>query len=121
MKFTCPQLWKLAVLSALTVIHQLAGAASFEWTGAGNNLFWSTPANWSPAGPPGPNDEARFFDTGSTNHNLSINNVVSADITIERLWVGPTNGSPALGITAAHNMFINPGVTLTVKGTNDNK
>jgi autotransporter-associated beta strand protein len=112
---------ELAALSGVIVMTQLADAASFEWTGAsGIDLNWSTPGNWSPAGPPDMADEARFLDTGSTNDNVSINNIVSADITIERLWVGPTNGLTDGSVIAAHNMLINQGVTLTIKGTNDN-
>lgn len=121
MKHLRHHLRELAALSGVIVMTQLAGAASFEWTGAsGIDLNWSTPGNWSPAGPPGVADEARFLDAGSTNDNVSINNIVSADITIERLWVGPTNGVTDGSMIAAHNLLISPGMTLTVRGTNDN-
>jgi len=121
MKHLRHYLRELAALSGVIVMTQLADAASFEWTGAsGIDLNWSTPGNWSPAGPPGAADEARFLDAGSTNDNVSINNIVSTDITIERLWVGPTNGLTDGSVIAAHNLLINQSVTLTVRGTNDN-
>ena len=97
------------ILSAGWVAHSVP-AASFDWLGG--DLLWSTPANWSPLGPPGANDDARFFDPGGAPDSATINNTVSADATVRSLWFGHTNGF--------HNMLIEPGVTLTVRGTNDN-
>ena len=37
-----------------------AEAALRLWTGAGSNAFWSTPANWNPAGPPQNGDDLIF-------------------------------------------------------------
>src|SRR6185503_7723933 len=57
-------------------------------------------------------DGARFFDPGAAPDAATVNITVSANTTIRSLWFGNTNGF--------HNMLIEPGVTLTVRGTNDN-
>ena len=100
----------VAVLSTLVALPHLGMAASFDWTGV--DFFWSAPLSWSPAGPPGANDDVRFFDPGAAPDAATVNNTVSANTTIRSLWFGNTNGF--------HNMLIEPGVTLTVRGTNDN-
>jgi len=84
--------------------------AQFVWSGAsGSDLNWLTAGNWSPSGPPGAPDDVHFFDVGATNDIVSIDNVVSADTTVQSLWYGQTNG--------IHNTLIAPGVTLTLAGT----
>jgi autotransporter-associated beta strand protein len=100
----------VSTLIALACLPHPVSAAPFDWLGG--DLLWSTPANWSPLGPPGVNDDARFFDPGGAPDTATINNTVSADITVRSLWFGHTNGF--------HNTLIDPGVTLTVRGTNDN-
>ena len=122
MKLNFPQLRTLAVLWTVAVMNHPAGAATNTntWTGAGGDLLWSNPANWSLGRAPGSNDEVRFFDDGATNDVVSINNIISANVTIERLWVGPTNGVSGTVTNAVHNMLINQGVTLTVRGASDN-
>ena len=99
-----------AALSTQVALPHPGMAAAFDWTGA--DFFWSTPAAWSPVGPPGPNDDVRFFDPGAAPDAATVNNTVSADTTIRSLWFGNTNGF--------HNMLIEPGITLTLRGTNDN-
>jgi autotransporter-associated beta strand protein len=107
----CPTaLRTVAVLSTLVALPHAGMAASLDWSGV--DLFWSAPAAWSPLGPPGANDDVRFFDSGAAPDAATINNTVSANTTIRSLWFGNTNGF--------HNMLIEPGVTLTVRGTNDN-
>jgi autotransporter-associated beta strand protein len=100
----------VAALSTLVALPHPGMAATFDWSGA--DLFWSAPAAWSPVGPPGINDDVRFFDPGAAPDAVTINNTVSANTTIRCLWFGHTNGF--------HNMLIEPGVTLTLRGTNDN-
>ena len=100
----------VAVFSTLLALPHFGKAASFDWTGA--DLFWLAPAAWSPAGPPGANDDVRFFDPGAAPDAATVNNTVSVNTTIRSLWFGQTNGF--------HNMLIEPGVTLAVRGTNDN-
>lgn len=113
MKLIFAQVRVLSALTALTVITHFAAAAPFDWTGAsGLNVLWSTPDNWTPLGPPALNDDARFFDAGAAGDIVTINSTVSADTTIRTLWFGQTNG--------IHNLLIEPGVTLTVRGTHDN-
>src|SRR5215216_4872429 len=85
---------------------QPAFNAPYIWTGSDPSLLWSNGANWSPTGPPGQLDDARFFDLGATNDTVSINNIVSSSTSIQALWYGQTNGF--------HNTLINSGATLTL-------
>ena len=86
-----------------------ASGATLTWSGAGGtDLLWSTPGNWSPAGPPGAADAVLFNDLGATNASglYYPDNFLSASRSIASLAYGQTNGF--------HNTFLNPGVTLTV-------
>jgi fibronectin-binding autotransporter adhesin len=100
----------ITVLLALASIRLATAQASYTWTGAGADMNWSTPGNWSPSGPPGPADDAQFFDPGAASDTSTINNTVSASMTVNSLWYGQTNG--------VHNTLINPGTTLTLTGIN---
>jgi fibronectin-binding autotransporter adhesin len=102
----------LAALAAFIFTTSMAFATTNTWNGAGGDLIWHTAGNWSPAGPPGAGDDARFFDPGATNDPISINNIVTNNTVIRTLWLGQTNG--------VHNMRINAGITLSVMGTHDN-
>jgi autotransporter-associated beta strand protein len=117
MKTTHPSVSTLAVLCLASALVPASHAANFVWSGgSGTDLLWSTPGNWLPSGPPGPNDAVLFFDAGATNDATLINNVVSANITVQSLWAGPILGEA--GLTAAtHSTLIYPGVTLTIAGT----
>jgi autotransporter-associated beta strand protein len=113
MKMNLIQLRAFTVLSTMITLAGApppVAAAPLDWLGG--DLLWSTPANWSPLGPPGPNDDARFFDPGAAPDTATVGNIVSVNSTVRSLWFGNTNGF--------HNMLIEPGVTLTVRGTNDN-
>jgi hypothetical protein len=88
---------------------QPALSAPYIWTGNDTGLLWSSGANWSPTGPPGELDDARFFDLGATNDPVSVNNRVSTSTSIQALWYGQTNGF--------HNTLIDSGATLTVSNT----
>jgi fibronectin-binding autotransporter adhesin len=104
--------WAVAAVAMIAILPT-ANAATNAWTGtSGTDIFWPTPSNWNPSGPPGVGDEARFFNQGAVN-DATIDNIVTANATIERLWIGQTN-------PPNHNMTINAGVTLTVMGTADN-
>ena len=86
--------------------------ANFDWKGAGGlDLLWNLPINWSPAGTPGASDDVRFFEDGIV-LDAATTSIVSANTTIHSLWLSPTNG--------LQNILINPGITLTIAGTNDN-
>src|SRR5215207_5488363 len=88
---------------------QPASSAPYIWTGNDAGLLWSSGANWSPIGPPGELDDARFFDLGATNDTVSVNNRVSTSTAIQALWYGQTNGF--------HNTLIDSGATLTISNT----
>src|SRR5260370_5770465 len=110
MKIGRHQLLLTTSIATSLAMARLASAANFTWSGPSGG-DWTNSSNWSPSGPPGTNDEARFFNPGAV-ADATIDNVVSTNMTIQRLWVGQTNN--------IHNMAINSGVTLTIAGTNDN-
>src|SRR6266700_226085 len=77
------------VLVALVTASRLLAATSYTWSGAsGTDLFWPTPGNWSPAGPPGSNDDANFFDLGTTNALGQMSSIATANRTIHALRLG---------------------------------
>src|SRR5262245_24435261 len=96
----------------LSLLGPTVRAGTNTWSALGGDTFWSTAGNWSPSGPPGPNDEARFFNPGAV-ADTTVDIVVSTSANVQRLWFGQTNGPN-------QNMTLSPGVTLTVSGTNDN-
>jgi len=107
------QKYLYAIIAVLTAVFtaQPSSAATNVWSGAsGTDLLWATPSNWSPAGPPSTLDDAQFFDPGAALDLSAPNNIVAQNRTIQSLWYGQTNGF--------HYTLINPGVTLTVSGTN---
>lgn len=115
----------LAVVPRADASHELADReADFTWTGTGGNVFWQTPANWTPSGPPGATNEAAFFEAGTANDGVTPTMNVTVNTTVDHVWVGQTNSQPGGNINppkpAAHNFVINAGVTLTVQGTNHN-
>jgi autotransporter-associated beta strand protein len=99
----------VAVAAAIIALNPLASAATFNWTGAsGADTFWTTPGNWSAGGPPGDSDTAAFYDDGAAFDATTVNNIVSANHTIQSLVFGQTNGF--------HSTLTQPGVTLTLSG-----
>src|SRR6185369_17202811 len=107
---TTKHLLTLGVLLTMCAASRAFGATN-TWTGPSGG-DWLTPGNWTPAGPPGLLDEARFFNPGAV-ADATIDNVVSSNMSIQRLWFGQTNGPN-------HNMSVSAGATLTVTGTADN-
>ncbi len=110
MKNRSQQFRTVLALAIQIAMVQLASAAPFNFAGP-SGADWLLPASWSPAGPPGANDEARFFNPGAV-ADATIDAIVSSNLTIQRLWIGQTNN--------IHNIGINAGVTLTISGTDDN-
>ncbi len=97
-------LFPLGVLATAGCFAPLLRAATLDWTGAsGTDSNWATPGNWSPAGPPGAADSARFFDLGA-----GIPSTVAANRSILSLTYGQTNGT--------HTTLIDTGRTLTLSG-----
>jgi hypothetical protein len=91
----------------------MATAAPFNpvkvWT-AGVNGNWSNPGNWSPSGAPGSSNDVQFSDLGLVGSAGTVDNTVDAAFTLGSLTYGQTNNY--------HTTLINPGLTLTVTGTN---
>src|SRR6188474_1930439 len=92
MKKGLEYLHTLACIVVSIAFAPLAGAATFDWSGAsGLDLFWVTPGNWSPSGPPGTSDDARFFNPGAV-ADATIDSTLTTSTTVQRLWFGQTNG-----------------------------
>src|ERR1035441_4798288 len=91
----------------------MATAAPFNpvkvWT-AGVNGNWSNPGNWSPSGAPGSSNDVQFSDLGLVGGAGTVDNTVDAAFTLGSLTYGQTNNY--------HTTLINPGLTLTMTGTN---
>src|SRR4051812_17312613 len=105
--------WAITAAAVFAFI-QSSNAANKTWSAAsGTDTNWSTAGNWNPTGAPGVAEDALFFDLGSTNDNFTVTSVIDSNRTIRALRLGQTN-------LETHNLLINPGVTLTVAGTNDN-
>ena len=95
------------------------GPANTPLNGAGN---WSDPSQWL-GGVPGAGDHVIFTDLGmQTNNlmgyssgttNLLVNSIVNNSTTIASMRFSATNN-----VTNFANIYINPGVTLTLNGSN---
>jgi len=105
------------VLLTVEVAKIWNGSADVAANGPGS---WSDSSQWLSAGSPQPGDNVVFTDVGtqtsgtvttSTSTNILTNSVVDATTVISSLRFSQTNGS-----TNYHNLFINPGVTLALKG-----
>jgi hypothetical protein len=93
--------------------------------GAGN---WSDGTQWL-GGVPGPSDNVIFTDVGTQTNNLYItatstnlltNSIIDTNLTIASLRFAQTNGVASTSVTLTstnwHNLFINDGKTLALKG-----
>ncbi|HVM50059.1 MAG TPA: autotransporter-associated beta strand repeat-containing protein, partial [Candidatus Acidoferrum sp.] len=80
------------------------------WSPAGVNGDWSTAANWAPNGAPGSSNDVQFCDLGIVPSVGTPDNTVDSAFNIGSLTYGQTNDY--------HTTLIDPGLTLTVSGTN---
>lgn len=108
------QLRATLILSAFFAVTHFAGAQSV-WNatvGVSADTNWTDAANWSPSGVPASSNVV--FNFQHTVTPGTIDNVVNASITVQRLAYVQTNG--------VHNTLILPGVTLAISnalaGTN---
>lgn len=115
MKTSLQSAGKLAACAVSVFLMNIPANAQLVWTNGGTDLLWTTPANWSPAGPPGPSTDLQFQDAGATNDAISINNIVPASIQVQSVLVAPTTGTTTT--PANFNTLLNPGATLAVGGT----
>jgi hypothetical protein len=113
----------LLTLEVGKIWNGLTNAAS---NGAGN---WSDGTKWLGGGAPGTNDNVIFTDLGeqtnnwyitATSTNLLTNSIVDTNFTIASLRFAQTNGTAGSSIVLAnniwHNLYINDGKTLALKG-----
>jgi hypothetical protein len=83
-----------------------------------SSINWSDPTNWFLTPVPAPVDTAYFDNTGESASPgaVAVDNIVDENLTVLALWYAETNSDEVYGW---HNTVINPGVTLTIVGTND--
>ena len=65
-----------AVLLILCAVSHSMDAAIFDWNNIAGGTF-STPANWSPSGPPNSNDTARFSLPNT--YTITLNNATTVN------------------------------------------
>ncbi len=84
------------------------------WSGGGGtaNMNLSNPANWNGGVAPGPNDDVIIGPVGAQT-NTFTNIIVDVSTTIASLRFATTNST-----NCYHTVFINPGATLSLTGTN---
>ncbi len=111
MKIKSILLWSRNILAMALIlaVTQQAGAASYLWNQATPGLNnWIDPSNWTPTGTPGEADTAIFGLTGTVSDNLTVNNVVSVNTSVNTLQYTNT-GSGVWHVTQIPSL-----VTLTV-------
>jgi len=121
----------------ITSTSYVVGPITYNWVGntaTAGVYLWSTPANWSPASVPGPNDIAQI---GITNYTSTHNPTVSTTASVGAINFGTNNGNDitltanatltiARDITvqsddnALNNQYVNIAGTGTVSVTNVN-
>jgi hypothetical protein len=84
------------------------------WSGGGGsaNMKLSNAGNWNGGIAPGPNDDVVIGPIGSQT-NVATNIIVDINTTLASLRFATTNSTNAF-----HTMLINPGVTLSLTGSN---
>ena len=95
----------LGVLAASAPMAKgYTSSSQFTWIGTDDSNY-STPGNWSPAGPPGPNDSALFSGATSTTITLDVSDDVGAFV-----FIGATGYTFSLGSGNEFN-FDGTGIT----------
>lgn len=87
------------------------GPQTYNWVGTtatAGVYLWSTPANWSPASVPGPNDVAQI---GITNYTSSHNPTVSTTASVGAVNFGTNNGNN-ITLTANATLTISRDITV---------
>jgi hypothetical protein len=105
------------VLLALAATPRLPGAETVSWTGTANDTLWSTGGNWSTGLAPGPEDNVRFVNDGTSGATLAaggnINNVVDVG------FLSSINSLSYGNIFGFHNTsLVNPLVVQSDSATN---
>jgi hypothetical protein len=83
------------------------------WTGAAGDTLWSTAANWSPPGAPGPNDNVTF--TNQTAADLPFNAGGLVNTVVDANFTKSINSLGFRNIESAHNLSVIN--SLIVQGT----
>ena len=83
-------------------------------TGPGNN--WSDGSQWVTAGAPQAGDNVVFRDVGAQNAILSGGNVLTNSVVDTTTTISSLRFAQTSGTTNTHNLYLNPGVTLALKG-----
>jgi hypothetical protein len=113
MKSSIRFLGRALALFVILAVCFVAPAATIIWSGADSatTTNWSDGLNWFGNVTPGTSDTALFSTNGmsASAGSASIDNMVSANVTVASLTYAPTNGF--------RNTLIVPGMTLTISNT----
>ena len=115
MKFT-QGVGYLAVVSILALCAGTASAAPVSWTGAGDGITWTNPANWS-SNPalPGPADDVTINVAGTPSITLNANASIRSLNTSETLTITGLNRTLTISTTAVAtaNVTIDDGARIS--------
>jgi autotransporter-associated beta strand protein len=107
--------WTAIAFAFWCFAGESASAATRAWSGGGPNDLWSTGGvggNWGGAAAPVGGDAVNFTQADAQVNSTTINNIVDANLTL--IWM-------RYAFTTTTNVWqntqINPGVTLTLNGT----
>ena len=105
--------FRCILLAGLFAAAAPAWAAQKAWTGAAADTFWSTAANWSPAGFPRSGDNVTFANQGFTDTPLSLGGVVNT--VVDAGFSSSINSLGFRNIIGVHNLSL--ATPLIVKST----
>lgn len=101
----------VALVDQPGAFQPLAVDALFSWTGA-TSTQWSTPGNWSPAGPPTGTDTAAFNSAFSNQPNLTANATVGELLMTDPVAQNVTLSSNATNISLTINGIAGQGILI---------
>lgn len=104
----------LCVLAVSLPMLLSARAAQKLWTGAAADTLWSTTANWSPAGLPGPSDNVTFTNLGAADAPLVLGGAVNT--VVDGGFSSSINSLGFRNIEGSHNLDLPNLAMLTVAG-----
>lgn len=109
-------------------LTQTAFSQFIEWTGNGDNISWSDPANWEPNALPtlldfviisGPTAKVQFNETETTIAALILENAAKLELLGGKLIVDNQDCCDALFLSGGDTLFIANGATIEVDNADD--
>ncbi len=100
-----------ASLALCMAIAHVAALGAVVWSGAGGNLMWSTPGNWT-GGVPGPSADVKFYDPGADPSQGNINNILDSSLTVASLQYANSNNFHSTQLAAGQILTVANGLTV---------